>query len=261
MSTSGTGPQSATQTQLSLPSWHLGGDLTGLEEEMRAKAAAGQLVDRGEGPFGLSDMQEWGKERAIRAAVLRCLLTADDWPVDVRGVRLREVRIHGHLDLEEATVRCALRLADCYFDAGEPVCLDQATASRLALTRCHLAGLTGDMLSAREVDLRGSTLTGLLNLHRGDIAGQLICRGVKLTGRDSDGYSLVGDGMKVGEDVLLDRSSPRPGRSGFGRHGSADWFSCARQPWLAQAWLRWTRPRHKSRAHCCGRRPGQSPDR
>src|SRR5215472_10383459 len=133
----------------------MGGDLTRLEEEMQAKAAAGELVDRGEGPFNLADMQGWGKERVIRAAVLRYLLAADDWPVDARGVRLRGVRIHGHLDLEGVTLRCALRLEDCYLDADELVCLDQATASRLAFTRCHLAGLTGEMLSAREVDLYG----------------------------------------------------------------------------------------------------------
>ena len=203
MNTSDTDPQSATQAQLTLPSWHHGGDLTRLEEEMRAKAAAGELVGRGEGPFDHADMRGWGKERVIRAAVLRYLLAADDWPVDVKGIRLRGVRISGHLDLEGVTLRCALLLEDCYLDASEPVCLDHATAYRLALTRCHLAGLTGEMLSAREVNLLGSTLTGPLQVLGADITGQLICGGAKLTGHNNDGYALVGDGMKVGGDVFL----------------------------------------------------------
>jgi len=81
---------------------------------MLAKAATGELVDGGGGPFDLADMQGWYKERAIRAAVLRYLLAANDWVVDARGVRLRGVRIHGPLDLEEVTLRSALRLEDCY---------------------------------------------------------------------------------------------------------------------------------------------------
>jgi hypothetical protein len=204
LSTSDTGPQSAAQTHFTLPSWHPGEDLTGLEEEMKAKAAAGELVDRGEGPFDLADMQGWGKERAVRAVVLRYLLAADDWPVDPWGVRLRGVRIHGHPDLEGVTLRCALRLEGCYLDADKPVCLDQATGSLLTLTRCRLAGLTGEMLSAREVDLSGSTLTGPLEVRGAEIAGQLICGGAKLNGKDNDGNALVGDSMKVGQDVFLD---------------------------------------------------------
>ena len=183
----------------------MGGDLTRLEEEMQAKAAAGELVDRGEGPFNLADMQGWGKERVIRAAVLRYLLAADDWPVDARGVRLRGVRIHGHLDLEGVTLRCALRLEDCYLDASEPVCVDHATAYRLTLTGCHLAGLTGEMLSARQIELSGSTLTGPLQVSGAHVTGLVNCRGAKLDGKDNDGNALVGEWMKVGASVFFDQ--------------------------------------------------------
>jgi uncharacterized protein YjbI with pentapeptide repeats len=203
LNTSDTGIQSATQAQLTLPSWP-GGDLFPLEQEMKTKVAAGELVD-GEGPFELADMRGWGKERVIRAAVLRYLLAVNDWPVDARGVQLRGVRIHGHLDLAGVTLRCSLRLADCYLDASEPVCLDHATAYRPTLARCHLAGLTGEMLSAREVNLTGSTLTGPLNVRGADITGRLTCRGAKLTGQNEEGNALVGDGMKVGGGVFLDR--------------------------------------------------------
>jgi hypothetical protein len=202
---SDTSPQSATQAQLTLPNWHPDGDLMGLEEEMKTKVAAGELVDGGKGPFDIAAMQGWGTERVIRAAVLRYLLAANDWPVDARGVQLHGVRIHGHLDLAGVTLRCSLRLADCYLDAREPVCLDHATAYRPTLERCHLAGLTGEMLSAREVNLTDSTLTGPLHMRGADITGRLTCRGAKLTSLDKDGNALVGDGMKVGGGVFLDQ--------------------------------------------------------
>jgi hypothetical protein len=169
---------------------------------MKKGAEAGKPVAC-EGPFELADMQGWGKERVIRAAVLRYLLAVEKWPVDARGVRLRGVRIHGHLDLEGVTFRCSLRLANCYFDATEPVRLDHATAYRPTLERCHLAGLTGEMLSAREVNLTGATLTGPLDVRGANIAGDLICSGANL-GRSKDGHALFAEAMKTGGDVLLD---------------------------------------------------------
>ena len=47
---------------------------------MVASAAAGELVDCGGGPFSLIEMQAWGEERTVRAAVLRHLLIGKDWP-------------------------------------------------------------------------------------------------------------------------------------------------------------------------------------
>ena len=171
---------------------------------MVAGAAAGELVDRGEGPFTPAEMQAWADERTVRAAVLRYLLIAEQWPVDEKGVRLRGVRISGLLDLEAAALRCPLLLDCCYLDADAPACLDYATASRLTLTGCQLAGLTGEMLTARALNLSRSTLSASLRLPGADITGQLGCRGAQLTGTDSDGSALVADRMKVGGGVFLD---------------------------------------------------------
>ena len=171
---------------------------------MVAGAAAGELVNRGEGPFTLAEMQAWADERTVRAAVLRHLLIAGQWPVDAKGVRLRGVRISGLLDLEVAAIRCPLWLNYCYHDADEPVCLDYATASRLTLTGCQLAGLTGEMLTARALNLSDSTLSASLRLPGADITGELSCSGAQLTGTDGDGNALVADGMKVGGAVFLD---------------------------------------------------------
>jgi hypothetical protein len=121
---------------------------------------------RGDGTISLAEVQTWGKERTVRAAVLQYLLVAEQWPAHARGVRLRGVRISGHLDLEAATLRCQLSLERCYFDSDEPACLDYARALRVILTRCRLAGLKGEMLTAEELNLSFSTLTGPLSLSR-----------------------------------------------------------------------------------------------
>jgi hypothetical protein len=181
-----------------------------VEEEMLAKAATGELVDC-EGPYELADMQRWGQKRTVRAAVLRQLLIAIQEAVDAKGVRLRGVLISGQLNLEAATLRCPLFLDYCYLDAIEPVRLNHATLPRISLTQCQLAGLTGDMLSTREIDLSGSTLTGPLTLSGADIAGQLICSGAHLNGRDGDGNALVAERLKAGGNVLLRKTDTTAG--------------------------------------------------
>ena len=171
---------------------------------MVAAAGTGDLLDRGEGPFSLTVMQPWDQERTIRAAVLRYLLVAGQWPVDVRGVRLRGVRISGSLDLEAAVLSRPLSLECCYLDADEGVCFDYATASRVALRGCQLAVLKGRMFTARELDLSHSTFDGPLRMSAADITGSFICHGARLTGQNQSRNALVGDGMKVGGDVFLD---------------------------------------------------------
>ena len=151
----------ASQVKLTLPDGHV----APLEEEMRARAATGELLDCGAGPFDLPAMQAWGEERTVRAAVLRDLLVGGQWPVHAKGVRLRGMKISGLLDLEGATLRCPLSLDSCYLDADDPACLDHATASRVALTGCQLAGLTATALTVAQLDLSRSTLrTGPLSL-------------------------------------------------------------------------------------------------
>jgi hypothetical protein len=177
-------------------------------------AGTGELVDHGDGPFTLAEMRAWGEERTVRAAVLRHLLTAAEWPVHAKGVRLRGLRISGRLDLEAAAVRCPLSLDRCYLDGDEPACLNHASASRVALTNCQLPGVTGEMLAARELDLSGSILTGPLRVAGAEISGRLSCCGAQLTSTDSDGNALVGDVMKTGGGVFLDRGFTAVGRSG-----------------------------------------------
>ena len=204
MSTSdGVGGQIPAQGRPAQPGWRPEEDLWPLEEEMVTGAAAGNPVGRGEGPFTLAEMQAWAKERTVRAEVLRHLLIAGQWPVDATGVRLHGVRISGLLNLEAAALRCPLMLDRCYLDADKPACFDYAVASRLTLTGCQLAGLTGETLTAGALNLSRSTLSASLRLRAADITGPLDCSGARLTGIDNDGDALVADWMKVGGGVFL----------------------------------------------------------
>lgn len=189
-------------------------DLTPLEEKVVATAAAGEMV---EVSGGSPDMEAWEKERTVRAAVLRHLLVAAQWPVDEKGFGLRGVRISGRLDLRWAAVRCPLLLHYCYLDGDEPIRLDFATALRITLTKCQLPGLSGEMLAVRELDLSGSTLTGVMQLRGADIAGQLICRDVQLKGIDSGGNALAADGLKVGGGMFLNGQFTAAGAVRLGR--------------------------------------------
>jgi hypothetical protein len=223
LATNDSGSQPPLQAQLTPP----GGHPTPLEAEMRAKAATGELVDGGAGPFDLPAMQLWGEERTVRAAVLWDLLAGGQWPVHVKGVRLRGVRISGLLDLEGATLRCPLSLDSCYFDADDPACLDHATAVWVALIRCQLAGLEANMLTARQVDLSYSTLrTGPLSLMLANITDELICSGTQLNGTDSEGNALVAGGLKVGGSVYLDNRFTAAGAVWLARADIAGDLAC-----------------------------------
>jgi hypothetical protein len=172
---------------------------------MLCAAASGERLDLGKGPFDLVAMKAWGPRRTVRAAVLRHLLVDEEWPVHAKGVQLRGVRISGRLDLEAAALRCPLRLEDCYLANPRPVILDYATVLLLTLTGCHLAGLSGDtVIVAKDLGIKGSTLTGPLRLPDADITGQLTCRASKLTGTDNDGNALAAWRVRVGGDVFLD---------------------------------------------------------
>jgi hypothetical protein len=193
--------------------WYPGKPLHPIENELlRRSAPFGELLDRGAGPYELDVMQGWGVERTIRADVLRYLLMEGEYGVSVKGVRLRGIRISGELDLQGGPMRCQLRLTDCYLDSAKPVCLDHVTASVLDLTGCHMPGLSGELLTADEMDIRGSTLTGPLTLMGANIRTQLVCSDANFEGKDDLGYSLQAFDARIG-DVLLDNATTEGGVS------------------------------------------------
>jgi len=173
------------------------------EVKMLRFAAAGEQLDLGQGPFELSAMKAWAEDRTIRASVLRRLVVDEQWSVHASGVRLRGLRISGHLDLTAVILRCPLHLEDCYFDDPGPVVLSNAMASALTFHRCQVEGLHGDSLTvSRNLDLSGSTFAGPLRLAGASIVGRLDCRGTWLTGTDNDGAALVASRIKADEAWL-----------------------------------------------------------
>ena len=174
--------------------WALGDDVTSLEKEMIRCAATGELLTLGQEP----------SERKIRAAVLRHLLVDQTWPVQT--VRMRDVQITGHLNLASEVLRCPLQLEGCTFSDTEPVFLDYATVSLLSLTRCRLAGFTGEMLTVtRDLNLSGSTFTKPLVLRRAKIDGHLDCSSAHLSASSSAPFALNAERMSIGDDVYFDQ--------------------------------------------------------
>ncbi len=137
----------------------------------------------------------------IRAAVLRHLLVGGEWKVAAQGVRLRDLRITGRLDLEGAQIGCPLRMQNCYLDGADPVNLDYANVSAVSLVGCKLPGLSGKTLKVeKDLDLTRSTLSGPLKLQVAAITGDLNCTGTRLHGV---GDALSAATMTVSGNVFL----------------------------------------------------------
>ena len=185
--------------------WVSGDPLTASEQALIDHAAAGELLSLGKPETDRKKMEEWSPDRTIRAAVLLHLLVAPEWSVHAKGVRLTGARISGVFDLESTVLRCPLLLDACLLEDPHSVVLDYATVPRLALSGCHLAGLSAEMLVVKQVlALDDSTLSGPVRLPGADIAGAFSCRGARLTGADGNGNALVAETVKVGGHVLFD---------------------------------------------------------
>jgi hypothetical protein len=81
------------------------------------------------------------------------------------------------------------------------------SGAKLIGTDGHGNALVGDLMRVSgSVFLdKGFTAAGAVRLPETDITGSLTCRSAKLTGTDVNGNALVGDGMKVGGSVFLDK--------------------------------------------------------
>jgi hypothetical protein len=210
MTTSGKLPPSAASGTESLHEWTPDDPVESPEHTVLEHALAGTRLDLArDGTVDHQAMGDWGPTRTVRAAVLRHLLLAPQWPVHSKEVRLRGVRISGQLDLESGTVRCPLLLEDCYLESPEPVVLDNATASQIVLSRCRVVGgLTARLLVVtKDLDLEGSLFESVVRLSGADITGQLTCRNAEFTGTDGNGNALVGERMKVGGNMTLDQAT------------------------------------------------------
>src|SRR5690348_15220823 len=118
------------------------GDLTPLERALCAAAATGRLLDsrcRRSDEDDPARGRTWGKNRQIRAQVLRQLLTGEGCLDQTFGrpmaVRLQGASVSGRLNLGGLTLRCPLGLYGC--DLGSRLNLAKAEASDLSLRGSH----------------------------------------------------------------------------------------------------------------------------
>jgi hypothetical protein len=188
--------------------WRPSDDLTEVELHLRARSEVGESADGSPGPYELADMQAWGADRTVRAAVLRHLLVAEDWPVHERGIQLTGLRIIGHLDLEHATLRYPLQMHGCYLPDG--ISLTGATVSLLAMHNCRIAGLEGNaLLVTRYLSFSDSAFTSPVQLMVADIRGGLVFQGCELESPGDDGVVLFAERIKVDGNLLLASSPSR----------------------------------------------------
>jgi hypothetical protein len=184
-------------------------DLTPAERALCSAAAVGRLLDtrtRHPDEDDPANGRTWGKDRQIRAQVLRQLLTGQGCLDQTFGrplaVRLRGASVSGRLNLGGLPLRCPLELYGCYL--GGRLDLAKAEAPDISLRGSHLM----QRLSGRYLRLTHNlSLTGGFRCHgRTDlryahIGGTL--DGEQATLTNPNGEALTADGLTVDGDVFL----------------------------------------------------------
>ncbi|MFE5239690.1 MULTISPECIES: hypothetical protein [unclassified Streptomyces] len=169
-------------------------DLGAAEQRLWTAYPHGGWVDAADTAAPAGD----GPAPSVRAEVIRALLLGarEPEPGQVAGLRLRNARITGTLDLLHATVDSAVVLEGCRFD--EPPRLAQSTLRSLRVYGCRMPGFDGaGMRVEGRLDLRAGVVAGGVRLDRARIEGEVMLGGA-LLGEAGDGLALGGDGMTVG---------------------------------------------------------------
>lgn len=147
--------------------------LTPAERRVRDAFPRGKEVDfrQGEGADDPADGTAWGKERTVRAEVLRALLlTGVIEKAEIPALRITGARIVGTLDLQYAKVEHAIRLMGCLFEQVPN--LYGAQVRQLNLSDCHLPGLRAATIRVDGVlRLTGCRITGPAQFGGAQISG------------------------------------------------------------------------------------------
>jgi hypothetical protein len=171
-------------------------------------AAAGRLLDRHIRRPSEDDPAHgwaWGRDRQIRAQLLRQLLTGQGCLDQAFGpplaVRLRGTQISGPLNLGGLTLRCPLELYSCFL--GGRLDLAKVKAPDISLRGTYLS----QRLSARRLrldhnlNLQGFHCHGPVNLLGAHIGGQLNSEQATFT--NPNGSALTADAMVVDGNMFL----------------------------------------------------------
>jgi hypothetical protein len=160
----------------------------------------------------------------VESATVRCSLLLEDCYLDgpepvaldyatVHLIVLSRCRVVGGLTADLLVVTKGLDLEGSAFE-GVVRLPNTDITGQLSFSGAKLIGtdgygnaLVGDLMRVSgSVFLdKGFTAAGAVRLPEADITGSLTCRSAKLTGTDVNGNALVGDGMKVGGSVFLDK--------------------------------------------------------
>lgn len=161
------------------------------------------LADRLRQSARTSEPVNLAEDEVVPAALLReILVEPHDEPR--RWIALRQTRVEGELDLDNATLTSGLRAVDCVFPRG--LDLTDARAPRIALVKCRLL-----RFNARGVEVRGD-----LQLSRSSIAHDLDIMGARVSGNlnlvettigdeEHDPIPFFGDSMIVEGSILAQR--------------------------------------------------------
>ncbi|WUI01151.1 hypothetical protein OHR68_04830 [Spirillospora sp. NBC_00431] len=152
-------------------------DLTPVERRVWRAFPTGTTVDLSD---GTDDDPEngsgWGRERTVRAEVLRKLLLRPPADDDIAALRLTGARVTGELDLAYATVEHPIRLRGCHFE--ETPVLYSARVRQINLGGSFLPGLIAPTLRVEgnfrisdcripgPIRLGGARLSGALFMER-----------------------------------------------------------------------------------------------
>jgi hypothetical protein len=133
----------------------------------------GEWIDFRRGNLS-SDAQCRGKQREVRAEVIRALLlgACPGEPGYTQAVRLRGARVVGRLDLTGAAIGSALVCEFCWFE--DAIVLVEAASKSLRIEDSRFPGLDGTRLRADGIlSLRRCDVAGMVRLNQADVTGQV----------------------------------------------------------------------------------------
>jgi len=178
-------------------------DLAGPERRLWEAFPRGGWIDLRDGDLS-GKAQRWGKQREVRAEVIRALLlgACPAEPGHTPAVRLRGARVVGRLDLTGAAIASALVCEFCHFD--DEIGLVEATSKTVRIEDSRFPGLDGTRLRAEGMlSLRRCNVTGIVRLNQANLTGQISLRRTAITPGPGK-VALSAEGLTV--DGYLDWS-------------------------------------------------------
>ncbi|GAA3370290.1 hypothetical protein GCM10020367_16340 [Streptomyces sannanensis] len=143
----------------------------------------------------------WGEERSVRARVVARLLLSGPpaLPGRVAALKLRGVRITGHLDLAGGTVGPYVELTGCRFE--HEVTLPESHFTTLRMVRCAMPRIEAARLRTEgDLHLPRCRVDGGIRLTDAQIGTDLLINQI-VARADRRGRAIAADGLAVAQDL------------------------------------------------------------